>query len=197
MLEWSGQHYLIDGINRINRRVREKLRGPARCHRDPWEKDLKTFPQFRIFVLCAALFASPPAAADWASDEAEIRGSIAASAAAFNRGDLPGHLAIYDESVQFMTKNGPRPGIAPIEKAFREAYFKDGKAIQQLRFEELAVRIAHARCRACDCAIRTVGWRQARPDWLVHARLAADACRMAGRARPFELGPPQGATVLR
>ena len=39
-----------------------------------------------------------------------------------------------------MTKNGPRPGIAPIEKAFSEAYFRDGKAIQQLRFEELAVR---------------------------------------------------------
>jgi ketosteroid isomerase-like protein len=39
-----------------------------------------------------------------------------------------------------MTKNGPRPGIAPIEKAFSEAYFKDGKAIQQLRFEDLAVR---------------------------------------------------------
>ncbi len=65
---------------------------------------------------------------------------VAASASAFNRGDLTSHLAIYDENVQFMTKNGPRPGIAPIEKAFREAYFKDGKAIQQLRFEALAVR---------------------------------------------------------
>ena len=101
---------------------------------------MKTSPEFQIFVLCAALFASPLAAADWASDEAQIRDSIAASASAFNRGDLPGHLAIYDESVQFMTKNGPRPGIAPIEKAFSEAYFKDGKAIQQLRFEDLAVR---------------------------------------------------------
>ena len=101
---------------------------------------MKTFAGFRIFVLCAALFASPLAAADWASDEAEIRRSLAASVLAFNRADLPGHLAIYDESVQFMTKNGPRPGIAPIEKAFRETYIKDGRAIQQLRFEELAVR---------------------------------------------------------
>ena len=39
-----------------------------------------------------------------------------------------------------MTKSGPRPGIAPIEKAFRDAYIKDGKAIQQLRFEELVMR---------------------------------------------------------
>jgi hypothetical protein len=28
LLEWQGRHYLIDGINRINRRVREKQAGP-------------------------------------------------------------------------------------------------------------------------------------------------------------------------
>ena len=28
VLEWSGRHYLIDGINRINRRVREGSPGP-------------------------------------------------------------------------------------------------------------------------------------------------------------------------
>ena len=31
----------------------------ARRHRDPWEKDLKTSPEFQIFVFCAALLASP------------------------------------------------------------------------------------------------------------------------------------------
>ena len=93
------------------------------------------------------------AAADWAADEAQIRQSLAASIDAFNRGDLPGHLAIYDESVQFMTKDGPRPGIAPIEKAFREHYFLDGKAIQQLRFEQLAVRQLND-----DAAIATARW---------------------------------------
>ena len=28
LLEWRGRHFLIDGINRINRRVREQLAGP-------------------------------------------------------------------------------------------------------------------------------------------------------------------------
>ena len=28
LLEWQGRHFLIDGINRINRRVREKQAGP-------------------------------------------------------------------------------------------------------------------------------------------------------------------------
>jgi ketosteroid isomerase-like protein len=95
---------------------------------------------FRIFVLLAALLAPPLASADWAADEAEIRQALAKSVDAFNRGDLPGHLAIYDPGVTFMTKDGPKPGVAPIEQSFREHYFKDGKPIQQLRFEQLAVR---------------------------------------------------------
>ena len=107
----------------------------------------------RAFALSAAILAAPIAAADWATDEAEIRRRLEDSALAFNRGDLPGHLAVYDESVTFMTKDGPRPGIAPIEKAFREKYFRDGKPIQQLRFEALAVRRL-----APDAALATARW---------------------------------------
>lgn len=104
-------------------------------------------------ALLSALFAAAAFASDWAGDEAEIRRQIAESVLAFNRGDLPGHLAIYDESVTFMTKDGPRPGIAPIEKAFRENYFREGRAIQQLRFEQLAVRPLGA-----DAALATARW---------------------------------------
>ena len=94
-----------------------------------------------LLVASSAHAADAPIPPDpWKSDEAEIRRSLEASVAAFNRGDLPGHLAIYDEDVNFMTKSGPHPGIAPIEKAFREAYFRDGKPKQQLRFEQLALR---------------------------------------------------------
>lgn len=82
----------------------------------------------------------PGTAASWSADEAEIRATLVASVAAFNRGDLPGHLAIYDPAITFMTKDGPRPGIAPIEAAFRQSYFRDGLPKQLLRFEELAVR---------------------------------------------------------
>ncbi|HEY5558950.1 MAG TPA: proline iminopeptidase-family hydrolase [Steroidobacteraceae bacterium] len=76
----------------------------------------------------------------WSADEAEVRAMLQASVEAFNRADLPGHLSIYDPAVTFMTKNGPRPGIAPIEAAFRKAYFRDGLPKQQLRFEQLALR---------------------------------------------------------
>jgi len=66
--------------------------------------------------------------------------ALQASEDAWNRGDLKGHLAIYDESVTAMTRNGPRPGIAPIEDAFTKAYFRDGKPKQQLRTEQVNVR---------------------------------------------------------
>lgn len=114
---------------------------------------MKTATAMRSVILLAAALAAPAATADWAADEAEIRRQLAASSEAFNRGDLPGHLAIYDASITFMTKDGPRPGVEPIEKAFRERYFRDGKAIQQLRFEELAVRPLGP-----DAALATARW---------------------------------------
>jgi ketosteroid isomerase-like protein len=96
-------------------------------------------------LLIVSLLAPPPAAADWAADEAEIRRGLADSTAAFNRGNDPG--------VTFMTKDGPRAGIAPIERAFRESYFRDGQAIQALRFDDLAVRPL-----APDVALATARW---------------------------------------
>jgi ketosteroid isomerase-like protein len=114
---------------------------------------LNSTPGRRIFLLLAALLLPPLASADWPADEAAIRQALASSTEAFNRGDLAGHLAIYDPGVTFMTKDGPRPGVAPIEQAFREHYFKDGQAIQQLRFEELALRPLGP-----DAALATARW---------------------------------------
>lgn len=95
-------------------------------------------------VLAACSGAASPAAAplpaSWAADEAAIRTAMRASAEAWNRGDLRGHLAIYVDSVTFMTRNGPRPGVAAVEESFTRSYFRDGRPKQQLRFEQIAVR---------------------------------------------------------
>lgn len=93
--------------------------------------------------LVAAACAKPPAADParaWADDEAAIRAATAASAEAWNRGDIKGHLAIYDAATTFMTANGPRPGVAPIEEAFLKKYFNEGVPKQSLGFSEVAVR---------------------------------------------------------
>lgn len=75
-----------------------------------------------------------------AEDDAQMRAAIQASADAWNRGDLKGHLAIYDASVTVMTKNGPRPTIEAIEQSFAQAYFVDGKPKQTLRMERVDIR---------------------------------------------------------
>lgn len=92
-------------------------------------------------VACAPL--PPPAmphGSDWAADVAAIRAATAASADAWNRGDLKAHVAIYVDSVTFMTRNGPRPGVAAIEQSFATTYFRDGQPKQQLRFEQVTIR---------------------------------------------------------
>ncbi|MEP6998342.1 MAG: nuclear transport factor 2 family protein [Betaproteobacteria bacterium] len=65
---------------------------------------------------------------------------LQASADAWNRGDLKGHLEIYDPSVTVMTKSGPRPTIDAVEKSFGQAYFVDGKPKQRLRTESVKIR---------------------------------------------------------
>ena len=81
-----------------------------------------------------------PVPATWAADAAEIRALTTASTEAWNRGDLKGHLAIYVDSVTFMTRQGPRPGVAAIEESFTRTYFRDGMPKQQLRFEQVSLR---------------------------------------------------------
>lgn len=88
---------------------------------------------------CAPL-PQPAAHSNWAADEAAISAATSASADAWNRGDLKGHLAIYVDSVTFMTKSGPRPGVAAIEQSFTTSYFRDGQPKQQLRFEQVTIR---------------------------------------------------------
>jgi len=75
------------------------------------------------------------------ADEAEIRSLMQRSMESWNRGDLTGHLAIYDQTVTFMTENGPRPGVASIEASFKKSYFQNGHPVQSLRFEKIAVRV--------------------------------------------------------
>jgi uncharacterized protein (TIGR02246 family) len=96
-----------------------------------------------LCALVSSAFSAQSAApqpSSWKANEQQIRAATAASADAWNRGDLKGHLALYAEDVTFMTRSGPRPGVAPIEESFSKKYFQDGKPKQHLSFEDVAVR---------------------------------------------------------
>jgi ketosteroid isomerase-like protein len=70
----------------------------------------------------------------------EIQTLLDRSASAWNRGDLDGHLADNADSISFMTRKGPIVGKAKTADALRRSFFKDGKPIQQLRFEQVTIR---------------------------------------------------------
>ena len=90
---------------------------------------------------CAAPRAATPAGGPrWDADRAEILSLIDSSAARWNAADLKWHLAIYVDTVTFMTTNGPRPGVAPVEEAFTRAYWRGGRPIQELGFEQVTIR---------------------------------------------------------
>lgn len=99
---------------------------------------------FVLVALLAAACATPPAGSgpapqSWAADEARIRAAMVGSAEAWNRADLKGHLAIYVDSVGYMTRTGPRPGVAAIESDFNRVFWVGGKPKQNLRFEQMRV----------------------------------------------------------
>jgi ketosteroid isomerase-like protein len=72
--------------------------------------------------------------------ESEIQSLLDESAASWNRGDLDGHLADNADSISFMTRKGPVVGKARTADILRQAFFQDGKPVQQLRFEQVTIR---------------------------------------------------------
>lgn len=101
-------------------------------------------------LVVAALAGLPPALEAQGSPpspEPEIRAMLDESAEAWNRGDLDGHLADNADSISFMTGRGPIVGKARTADALRRSFFRDGRPVQSLRFEQVTVRplgAAHA-----------------------------------------------------
>ncbi len=100
------------------------------------------------------------------SAEAEIRALLGESAAAWNRGDLDGHLADNADSIRFMTSKGPIVGKAGTADALRLAFFRDGKPIQSLRFEQVSVTpLGAAHALVVGRFVLTGGGLEARSGW--------------------------------
>lgn len=106
---------------------------------------MRRFLSIAVLLLLSAACASMPEAgpavpATWEADRAEILSRLRGSSDAWNRADLSGHLAIYVDTVTFMTGNGPRPGVEPVREAFSRTYWRDGRPLQRLDFEQVTIR---------------------------------------------------------
>lgn len=78
--------------------------------------------------------------ADTAGVRAELERTLTAMADAWNAGDLAGHIAPYADSATMMTGRGPEGGRERIGEMLSRAFWRDGRPLQQLRFEQVLVR---------------------------------------------------------
>jgi ketosteroid isomerase-like protein len=87
-----------------------------------------------ILLLCGC--ASVPRA----DDAATIRDVLDTTAIAWNRGDLNGYLAAYDEAITSRSATGFVTGKEPAAEVMRQGFWKTGRPLQQLHYEHVDVR---------------------------------------------------------
>ena len=73
-------------------------------------------------------------------DEKTIRATLEKTAEGWNKGDLNQYLAFYTKDATEMLSTGPAGGVEAIEKTMKEGFWKTGKPVQSLRYENVVVR---------------------------------------------------------
>lgn len=76
-----------------------------------------------------------------AKAEAEIRAVLDITATGWNTGDLSKYLFAYVPEATEMLSTGPAGGVEAIEKTMKEGFWKTGRPIQVLRYENVVVRM--------------------------------------------------------
>ena len=114
-----------------------------------------------VAVACAApAFAQAPPA------ETAIPQLLQASADAWNAADLDGHVAIYADSARFMTGEGPVTGRHRTRAILEQYFFRDGRPLQQLRFERIEVTpLGPAHALVTGRFVLTGGGEDERSGW--------------------------------
>lgn len=118
-----------------------------------------------LLALLLLIIAAPPGRAQPAAETA-IPGLLDASAEAWNRADLDGHVAIYADSARFMTSNGPVTGRHRTRALLEQHFFRDGQPIQQLHFEQVVVLpLGAAHALVTGRFVLTGGGEEERSGW--------------------------------
>ena len=74
-------------------------------------------------------------------DEKAIRATLDMTAEGWNKGDLNQYLSAYVPEATEMLSTGPAGGVEAIEKTMKEGFWKTGKPLQVLRYENVVVRM--------------------------------------------------------
>jgi uncharacterized protein (TIGR02246 family) len=105
-----------------------------------------------LALACAAMMVRAQSAG---GDEAAIRATMAAQAAAWNRGDIPAFMRGYEDSPETTFVGATvRKGYAPILERYRKAYATP-EQMGKLTFRNLVVRLLPGACGRVEYAVMT------------------------------------------
>jgi len=71
----------------------------------------------------------------------QIKAELESTAAGWNAGDLSKYLAAYVPDATEMTTDGPKGGVEEIEKTMKAGFWKTGRPLQTLHYENIVVRM--------------------------------------------------------
>lgn len=91
-----------------------------------------------VLLLCGGVVPGGVAAQ---SADSIIRSELTAIAVAWNAADIEQHVAPYADSATMMGSRGLIRGRNAIRDLLARGFWRDGKPLQQLRFEEVEVRL--------------------------------------------------------
>lgn len=96
----------------------------------------------RLFLAATSVVVLAVTAPVHAQDAAaHLRAELDAIAKAWNESDMPGHVVVYADSATMMGSRGLIRGRDAIRAVLERGFWRDGKPLQQLRFEEVEVRM--------------------------------------------------------
>jgi ketosteroid isomerase-like protein len=95
-----------------------------------------------VFACLAMLAACRPSAVDTAprTAEATIRARLDSTAIGWNRGELATYMMVYEPGASQMGARGVEHGRALIEEGMRKGFWRTGRPVQNLRYEDVEVR---------------------------------------------------------
>jgi uncharacterized protein (TIGR02246 family) len=93
-----------------------------------------------LVVTCACFAAACGSVSAQNDAMTAIPPALMASAAAWNKADLPGHIGLYTANATFMGGNGPIQGREVVGQSLAKSFWRDGKPKQQLSFDRIEVR---------------------------------------------------------
>lgn len=74
-------------------------------------------------------------------DEQQLRALLNGTAEGWNKGVLEQYLSVYTPDATEMRSTGPAGGVEKIEETMKNGFWKTGRPIQNLRYENVVVRM--------------------------------------------------------